>query len=97
MEAVDLEKGYWHLRVAPGHRQYLRFCLDGIVYEWRAAPFGIAPLPRDVTRLLRPVVQMWRLQFEIIVRQYIDDSGVLGKTYVEAAWSLHKVVSDLTI
>jgi len=38
--AIDLSDAYLHVPLFPKHRQYLRFCIQGRCYQWKALCFG---------------------------------------------------------
>ena len=47
---IDLKDAYFHVPVAPDHRQFLRFAFKGQVYQFRVLPFGLSLSPRVFTR-----------------------------------------------
>ncbi|KAL0194969.1 hypothetical protein M9458_008541, partial [Cirrhinus mrigala] len=44
--SVDLKDAYFHIQIAPRHRHFLRFALDGTAYQFSVMPFGLALAPR---------------------------------------------------
>ena len=48
--SIDLKDAYFHVPIAPHHRQYLRFAFKGQAYQFRVLPFGISLAPRIFTR-----------------------------------------------
>ena len=40
---LDLKDAYFHIPIHPSYRQYLRFCHEGVVWQFRALPFGLTP------------------------------------------------------
>ena len=43
---IDLKDAYFHVKIAPKHRRYLRFAFQGIAYEYNRLPFGYSLSPR---------------------------------------------------
>ena len=56
----------------PPHRKYLRFCVQGVHYQFRAMPFGITVAPRVFTKLMAAVGGHLRSQ-QIHIFMYLDD------------------------
>ena len=44
---MDLKDAYFHIRIAPHHRCYLRFAFEGTAYQYSVLPFGLAQGERD--------------------------------------------------
>ena len=44
------------LDIYPSYRQYLWFCHEGVVWQFRALPFGLNTAPRVFTAVTAPVV-----------------------------------------
>ncbi len=42
---------YIHIKVAPRHRRFLRFALEGIAYQFTVLPFGLCMAPRRLASL----------------------------------------------
>ena len=70
--SVDLTDAYLHLAVHPQYRKYLRFCVQGIHYQFRAMPFGLATAPRLFTKVMSTVGSYLRKQ-QIYIHMYLDD------------------------
>ena len=60
--SVDIQDTYLHVPMARLLRKYLRFMVNGQVYQFVYLPFGLATSPWEFTKLLRPVVQLLQLQ-----------------------------------
>ena len=56
----DLKDAYLHIPMAKDLCKYLRFMVDGVVYQFRVLPFGLNQAPRIFTFFLRPVVAFLR-------------------------------------
>ena len=74
---IDLQDAYYHVPVAKRSRRYLRFMLDGVVYEYQALPMGLTCSPRVFTGINKVLGTLFR-RHGIRVVFYIDDIVVLG-------------------
>ena len=70
--SIDLSDAYFHVPVSFKYRKFMRFCMDDIVYEFRAMPFGLSTAPREFTEL---VVEFKQIAFSrgYYLNQYLDD------------------------
>ena len=50
--SLDLTDAYLHVIIHCQSRKYLRFCLMGQAYQFKALPFGLATSPYVFTRLM---------------------------------------------
>ena len=69
---IDLSDAYFHIPIHPSARKYLRFYLDGQVWQFRALPFGLSSAPFLFTwmvRVLRKTLRTHGIQFHT----YLDD------------------------
>ena len=99
----DLKSGYHHVDVAVKHRKYLSFEWEQCFYVFTVLPFGLTSAPYVFTKLLRPLVKLWRSR-GLKSLMYLDDGivAVGGKEKAEKAslWvknSLHSagfVIND---
>ena len=81
--SIDIQDAYLHVPMAKSVRKYLRFMVNGRVYQFTCLPFGLATSPREFTKLLRPVVQLLRLQ-GIKLHVYLDDWLIRASSAVQA-------------
>lgn len=72
MISIDLKDAYFMIPIHQGHRKFLRFKWDDILYEFQVLPFGLKTAPRLFTKLLKPVVSHLR-QRSMKVIIYLDD------------------------
>ena len=79
--SLDLADAYLHIPVAPVSRQFLRFAIDGVVYAFRAMPFGLNIAPWVFTRLMETVMSHVRRSLRADISSYLDD--ILQKSYNE--------------
>ena len=69
---LDLKDAYFHIPIKKAYRKYMRFTANGIVYQYKALPFGLSIAPRIFTKILAPVVTLLRGAL-IKVHAYLDD------------------------
>lgn len=50
---IDLKEAYFHIPIAPHHRQYLRFALQGQACQFKVLPSGLSLALRVFTRCMR--------------------------------------------
>ena len=87
--SIDLMGAYLHIPIHPASRKYLRFSLEGTIYQFRALPFGISTAPFVFTNLMEIVVGHIR-SLGPNIHQYFDD------------WLVHRLsqeslLSDLSL
>ena len=69
---LDLKDAYFHVPIRKAYRKYMRFAIDGVVYQYKALPFGLSIAPRVFTKILKPILGMLRKAM-IRVHAYLDD------------------------
>lgn len=74
----DVKDAFYHVRLWPGDWKYIRFVVDGVVYEPRVLPFGMRLSPWAWTKVLRPVVAALRRK-GYVVMAYVDDFAATGR------------------
>ena len=77
--SIDLTDAYLHIPIFPKHRQYLRFCLMGQCYQWKALCFGPTSAPRVYTKVLSVVMGHLHTQ-NIRIVAYLDDLLILNQS-----------------
>ena len=87
--SIDLMDAYLHIPIHPASRKYLRFSLEGTIYQFRALPFGISTAPFVFTNLMEIVAGHIR-SLGPNIHQYFDD------------WLVHRLsqeslLSDLSL
>ena len=99
MIKFDLKSGYHHLDIFPAHRKFLGFSWafeDGVprFFQFNVLPLGLSTAPYIFTKLLRPLVKLWRGRvFHSVV--YLDDGIGLEATYEKAEYAAHHTHADL--
>eukprot|EP00731_Ephydatia_muelleri_P022428 Em0015g11a len=84
MFSFDLKSGYHHVDIARHHRKYLGFEWERQFYVFTVLPFALASAPYVFTKLLRPLVKLWRSR-GLKCLMYLDDGivAVKGKESAE--------------
>lgn len=70
--SLDLKDAYYHILIHPAFRKFLRFCLEGHHWQFRALPFGLSSSPRAFCKCLAPILA-WCHSRGIRVLAYLDD------------------------
>ncbi|MCG7867312.1 MAG: reverse transcriptase-like protein [Candidatus Thiodiazotropha taylori] len=70
--SIDLQDAYLHIPIHRASRKYLRFTLDGTVYQFRSLPFGISTAPFVFTNMMEIVASYVRSLGPSLI-QYFDD------------------------
>lgn len=79
--SIDLQDAYLHIPIHRASRKFLRFTLDGVVYQFRSLPFGISTAPFVFTNMMEIVASYVRSLGPNLV-QYFDD------------WLAHRLCKD---
>ena len=69
---IDIKDAYLHVPIQKRFQKYLRFTVDGVVYQFKSLPFGLNVAPRIFTLILKPVLAHLRRK-GIRVHGYLDD------------------------
>lgn len=75
--SIDLQDAYFHIPLFPGHRKYLRFCIQGKAYQFKALAFGPKSSPRTFTKIVSVVAGYLRIQ-NLRLAVYLDDWFLLN-------------------
>ena len=70
--SLDLTDAYLHVTIHPRSRKYLRFMLGGLVYLFKALPFGLSTSPFVFTHLMK-VIATFRRRRAVTLHPYLDD------------------------
>lgn len=79
MTSIDLQDGFFHIRVDSRSKKYLRFVFQGKIYQFNCLPFGLNISPYVFTKILKPVASFLR-SMGIKCVFYLDDILLIGKT-----------------
>jgi len=75
---IDLKDAYHHIMIHKSHRKYLRFCVHGVAYQFRALCFGPSTAPRTFVKVSSVVVAHLR-KLGLRLSNYLDDWLCLHK------------------
>ena len=67
---LDWKDAYFHIPIHPFYRGYLRFCHQGVVWQFRDISFGLNTAPQVFTMVTAPVVAYAHLTS---IHVYLDD------------------------
>ncbi|XP_074102142.1 uncharacterized protein LOC141529496 [Cotesia typhae] len=94
MGTVDLKDAYFLIPVWKLHRKFLRFVVQGKIYEFVCLPFGLCTCPLTFTKLMKPVINYLRLKGLLSV-VYLDDFLCLGHSVPECSENLGQTIELL--
>lgn len=92
--SVDLKDAYFHVPVAPRHRQFLRFAYQGRHWQFRVLPFGLSLSPRVFTRCAAAALAPLQAR-GIKILPYLDDWLICTPSRQEAAVQTARVLSHI--
>jgi mRNA-degrading endonuclease HigB of HigAB toxin-antitoxin module len=69
---LDLKDAYFHIPIFKKHRKFLRFCIKGQVYQFKALCFGPTVSPRVFTKVIAVIAEYLRSK-AIRLAVYLDD------------------------
>ncbi len=87
--SLDLKDAYFHIQIAPHHRQFLRFAFEGVAYQYKVLPFGLSLAPRTFTQCMDAVLSPLR-QMGIHILNYLNDWQILAQS--QAVLTSHKTL-----
>ena len=79
LAAIDLKDAYFHVPIHQYQWKYLRFAIQGKVYQYRVLPFGLTTSPRVFTKILAPVMGFIR-EMSIQVHPFLDDILIVAES-----------------
>ena len=95
MAGIDLADAYYTVPVALSDQKYLVFNFEGQLYKYMCLPNGLSSAPRIFTKLMEPVFSALRKKGHQIMG-YLDDSFLMGDTFVECEKAVVASVELLT-
>ena len=93
--SIDLKDAYFHVPIAPHHRQFLRFAFEGRVYQFRVLPFGLSLAPRIFTRCVAAALAPLQARGMRIL-PYLDDWLVCASTREQALSDTATLLTHVT-
>ena len=93
--SVDLQDAYFHVPIAPQHRQFLRFAYQGRRWQFRVLPFGLSLSPRVFTRCMAAALAPLQAQ-GIKILPYLDDWLICAPSREEAAAQTERLLSHVS-
>ena len=72
LTSLDLKDAYFHIPIHRESRRYLRFLHLGVVWQFKALPFGLNTAPRVFTKVTAPIAAYAHLH-GISMHLYLDD------------------------
>ena len=72
--SIDFSDAYYSIPIHPKLRKYLRFELDGKLYQYTCMPNGYKDAPRLFTKLLKVPLSKIRKELKATIAAYLDDS-----------------------
>jgi hypothetical protein len=58
--SIDLNDAYFHVAIHRRDRRFLRFSVEGCMYEFQVLLFGLSTAPRVFTRVVKALVAYQR-------------------------------------
>ena len=94
LASIDLTNAYYLIPIRPEDRKFLRFRLEGVLYEFNCLPFGLSSAPYVFTKILKHFLAKIRADgFKSVA--YLDDILVLGDTRDECVQNVERSVGLL--
>jgi hypothetical protein len=91
---LDLKDAYLTVPIFEGHRKFLQFKWEGVLFEFVSLPFGLSSAPWAFTKLLRVVVAFLRKNgIRLVI--YLDDILIAASSQTEAKVAVKRVRSLL--
>lgn len=78
--SIDLSDAYLHIPIHLESRKFLRFAIEGKIYQFRALPFGISVAPRLFTKVVSILLGYLR-QRGLHPHAYLDDWLIRNQDY----------------
>lgn len=93
MASIDLKDAYYSVSIHSDFPKYLKFNWRGQLYKFVCFPNGLAPCPRQFTKLLKPVFSSLRKLGHISV-VYTDDTWLTFEDYNS---SVNNIAETITL
>ena len=94
MVSIDLKDVYLQVLIHPDSRKFLRFMVDGTVYQFQALCFGLSTAPQVFTRVMAPApVSVMLYSLGVRMLRYLDDWLILASSRSEALQGRDEVLN----
>ncbi len=93
MMAINLSDAYMHFPIRVNHRKFLRFQLEGVPYQFRVVPFGMATALRVFTQVLVPIAAAQIIGAQVY--PYLDNWLVVVNTSEQVVAMTWEVIKSL--
>ena len=91
---IDLSNAYWSVPLHEEDKILMRFRWRGQLYQYRTWPFGLGPVPRWWTKLLKPAVALLR---KLGARNVIYMDDLWGSDQDRAVSALHACLTGMLL
>lgn len=91
---LDLKDAYLTVPICPDHQDFLKFQWQGQIWKFQSLPFGLSSAPQMFTKLMKPIVALWR-RLGIRFIMYLDDMLIMARTQEESRQHLATIVKVL--
>ena len=92
---LDLQDAYLQVPVHHDSRRYLRFVVEGRMYQFRVLCFGLTTAPQVFTRIMAPVSAILH-KYEVRMLRYLDDWLILASSEFACLQSRDRLLTVCT-
>ena len=85
MTSLDLSDAYFSVPLHYSAYKFVRFCWQGLTYEYLTNMFGLGPSARLFTKTLAPVIRFLKRAIDLAVVGYVDDFLMQDEDYEACA------------
>ena len=85
MTSLDLSDAYFSVPLHCSAYKFVRFCWQGLTYEYLTNMFGLGPSARLFTKTLAPVIRFLKKAIDLAVVGYVDDFLMQDEDYEACA------------
>jgi hypothetical protein len=91
---LDISSAFHHIQMHHGSWKYLGFKFRGQYYHWRSLPFGLKTAPVVFSKVVQPIVGLWRRRgFRVL--QYLDDFPGAAEDKASAKAQVTAMMEDM--